>query len=174
MESAQNNPPRIALAFFRWFCRAELQEEIEGDLMEQFYLYSEKYGPQRAKWLFLKEVLLLFRPSILQNIFQLTYINSTIMTLQNKRLISILAGAAALLFVPLVAMKFTDEVKWTLIDFLVAGILLFGAGLTLEIILRKIKKVGYRIVFAITLFIVLFLIWAELAVGIFGTPFAGN
>ena len=34
-----------------------------------------------------------------------------------------------LLLVPLVAMQFTREVRWGLADFIVAGALLFGAGL---------------------------------------------
>jgi len=93
---------------------------------------------------------------------------------QNKRLVTILSIAIAILFIPLIAMKFTSNVNWTLVDFIVAGILLGGAGLTFEIILRKIKTLRYRIFFGIALFVVLFLIWAELAVGIFGTPIAGS
>ena len=95
-------------------------------------------------------------------------------THQNKRLVTILAIAIAILLIPLIAMKFTNEVNWKIFDFLVAGILLIGTGLTLEFILRKIKTLRYRILFGIALFVVLFLIWAELAVGIFGTPFAGS
>jgi hypothetical protein len=93
---------------------------------------------------------------------------------QDKRLVIILTTATALLLLPLIAMTFTTEVNWKIFDFLVAGILLLGAGLTLELILRKIKPLRYRILFGIALFLVLFLIWAELAVGIFGTPFAGS
>jgi hypothetical protein len=37
-------------------------------------------------------------------------------------------------------MQFTDEVNWTFMDFFIAGILLFGADLTLETVLRKIKN----------------------------------
>lgn len=174
MKQSEHKPPRIVLAFFRWFCHPGFREEIEGDLTERFHYYSEKYGEKKAKWLFTREVLLLFRPAIIGNIFHLTNKNSTIMTMQNKRLVIILAGAAILLFIPLIAMKFTNEVKWTLFDFLAAGVLLFGTGLTLEFILRKMKSTRYRIIFSIALLIVLLLIWAELAVGIFGTPFAGH
>ena len=99
--------------------------------------------------------------------------NLKLATKSNKRLISILAGVTTLLFVPLIAMQLTDDVKWTLLDFIAAGILLLGAGLTLEYILRKVQ-VKYRIVACIALFIVLLFIWAELAVGIFGTPFGGQ
>ena len=95
-------------------------------------------------------------------------------TNQNKRLVTILATAIAILLIPLIAMKFTNEVNWKTIDFIVAGILLIGTGLTLELILRKIKTLRYRILFGIALFLFLLLIWAELAVGILGTPFAGS
>lgn len=95
-------------------------------------------------------------------------------TNQNKRFLTILGTAMAILLVPLIAMKLTNDVNWKIFDFIVAGILLVGTGLTLEFILRKIKTLRYRILLGIVLFLVLFLIWAELAVGIFGTPFAGS
>ncbi|MCS7017531.1 MAG: hypothetical protein NZM34_00325 [Bernardetiaceae bacterium] len=91
----------------------------------------------------------------------------------NKRLIGILLGVATLLLLPFVAMQFSHEVKWTLSDFMVAGILLLSAGLTLELILRKVKTRTARVIACIVLFLSLVLIWAELAVGIFGTPFGG-
>lgn len=93
---------------------------------------------------------------------------------QNKRLVIILVTAIGILLIPLIAMNFTNNVNWTLFDFLVMGILLIGTGLILEFILRKIKTVRYRILFVIILFVLLFLIWVELAVGIFGTPFSGS
>jgi len=92
----------------------------------------------------------------------------------NGRLLTILVGAVVILFVPLVAMLFTKEVKWTFIDFLVAGILLVGTGLGLEMILRKVKEAKYKLLASFVLLIMIVLIWAELSVGIFGTPFAGN
>lgn len=93
---------------------------------------------------------------------------------QNKRLIGIVLTVPILLLIPLIAMLFTDEVKWTLSDFIVAGILLLGAGLTFEFILRKIKTTKLRIALCLILFFLLILVWAELAVGLFGTPFSGS
>ncbi|NNE31818.1 MAG: hypothetical protein HKN40_05560 [Winogradskyella sp.] len=93
---------------------------------------------------------------------------------QNKRLYTIMAFACAILLVPLVAMQFTDEVNWNFFDFLVAGVLLIGTGLAFEFILRKVKSIRDRILLGIALLLILALIWMELAVGVFGTPFAGS
>ena len=93
---------------------------------------------------------------------------------QNKRLIGIVLTVLLLLLIPLTAMQFTDEVNWTLFDFIIAAILLLGTGLSCELVLRKIKKINLRIAICVTLLAGLLLIWAELAVGIFGTPFGGH
>lgn len=91
-----------------------------------------------------------------------------------KRLTGILLTAAFLLLLPFIAMQFTNEVNWTLSDFVVAGVLLFGTGFLCELVMRKVKKRDYRIGIVVVILIALFLLWAELAVGIFGTPFAGS
>ena len=96
------------------------------------------------------------------------------MTIQNKRLIGILLTVAFILLLPLIAMQFTDEVDWKLFDFVIMGALLLGTGLMCELVLRKVKKIKYRVAICGLLLVALFLIWAELAVGIFGTPFAGS
>lgn len=92
----------------------------------------------------------------------------------NKRLLSILLAVPALLLIRLIAMQFSSEVNWSLFDFLVMGILLTGVGLTLEFVLRKVKRKTSRIALIAAILIAFLLIWAELAVGIFGTPFAGS
>ncbi len=96
------------------------------------------------------------------------------MITQNKRLIGIVLTVAFLLLIPLIAMQFTDEVDWSLFDFIIMGILLLGTGLMCELVMRKVKKTGNRIAIIIAILAAFFLIWAELAVGIFGTPFAGS
>ena len=96
------------------------------------------------------------------------------MITQNKRLFGILLTVATLLLIPLIAMQFTNEVKWTILDFVVMGGLLLGTGLLCELVIRKVNKTKLRIAIIAVILAVLFLIWAELAVGIFGTPFAGS
>lgn len=85
----------------------------------------------------------------------------------------IIIGTVLILTVPLVAMQFSDDVDWNWFDFAVIGGLLIGTGLTYELLANRLNK-KYRGVVAVVLLGTLFLIWAELAVGIFGSPFAGS
>lgn len=94
--------------------------------------------------------------------------------MKNKRLIGIIVTLALPLLIPLIAMQFTNEVNWTPLDFIVAGALLLGTGLMCELVIRKTNKIKYRIAICVALLVILILIWAELAVGIFGTPISGN
>lgn len=94
--------------------------------------------------------------------------------MKNNRLKIILITVVFLLLIPLIAMQFTHEVNWGPLDFVVAGVLLLAAGLVIDLVLRKVKNTNYRIAIIIALLIALLLIWAELAVGIFGTPFGGS
>ena len=94
--------------------------------------------------------------------------------MKNKRLSIILASSVLLLFIPFVAMQFTNEVNWNMSDFVIMGALLLSMGLAFEFTLLKISSIKYTIIIGATIFVVCFLIWAELAVGLFGTPFAGS
>lgn len=94
--------------------------------------------------------------------------------MKNKRLIIILLVIVILLMIPLVAMQFTTEVNWSVSDFIIMGILLLGTGLTIELVLRRVKSVRNRLILCGAILFIFFLLWAELAVGIFGTPFAGS
>lgn len=101
--------------------------------------------------------------------------NFKTMTFQNKRLIGIIAAVAVLLSIPFVAMKLGAEgVDWKLADFVVAAVLLFGSGLAIEIVLRKVTKTAHRVAICAGILLVLFVVWAELAVGLIGTPLAGS
>lgn len=91
-----------------------------------------------------------------------------------KKLFKILLTTLILLLIPLIAMRYTNEVNWTQGDFMVAGVLLIGTGLVYQFVIKTIIKARYRMAMSVVLLIVLLLIWAELAVGIFGTPIAGN
>ena len=79
-----------------------------------------------------------------------------------------------LLAIPFICMQFTDQVNWSLFDFILMGILLLALGFGIHLISLKTKTNRQKIIF-ITVAVLLFLfIWGELAVGIIGSPFAGD
>lgn len=86
----------------------------------------------------------------------------------------ILAAIPLLLLIPFIAMQFTNEVVWDETDFIVMGMLLLAVGLGVEVVLRKIKSNKKRLLWIGIVLFLFILIWGELAVGIFGTPFAGS
>jgi hypothetical protein len=61
---------------------------------------------------------------------------------------------------------------WTGSDFVIMGILIFGAGTAYELISRFLPR--RKMIVGIIVLLALLLAWAELAVGIFGSPFAGS
>jgi bacteriorhodopsin len=93
---------------------------------------------------------------------------------KNKRLIGLLALVGFLLLIPYAAMKITGEVKWSAFDFAIAGFLLLCTGLAIEFVLRVVTKPMQRLALCAAILLVLFVVWAELAVGLIGTPLAGS
>lgn len=79
-----------------------------------------------------------------------------------------------LLIIPLIGMNFTNDIDWDLSDFIVAGLILLIFSLTANFIVLRISNRNRRVFFITILLILFMLVWAELAVGIFGTPFAGS
>jgi putative ABC transport system permease protein len=57
------NPPKWADKFLEWYCSPNLLNEIQGDLYEAFFIRVKKYGYRKARFIFIKEVLLFCRPS---------------------------------------------------------------------------------------------------------------
>jgi hypothetical protein len=94
--------------------------------------------------------------------------------LSGKSVLRIALVTAAILLVPLIAMQFTDEVDWRLGDFAVAGLLLMGTGLLFDLAARKVRTRKARVVAAGAIALGFLFVWAELAVGIVGSPFAGS
>jgi hypothetical protein len=96
------------------------------------------------------------------------------MLTQNKRLLGLLLTVVVVLLLPLVAMQFTTEVNWSTSDFVIAGVLLGGTGLACEGVLRMVKKPSYRWSLCAVVLLCLLVVWVELAVGVFGSPWAGQ
>ena len=93
-----------------------------------------------------------------------------------KRLSIVALGTGLLLLIPL-ALQLTigtgvdgQGFNWKLGDFVVIGTLLFVTGIAIDYAIRKIIDPVYRVVAVIAIVLVLLLIWADLAVGIFNIP----
>ncbi len=76
--------------------------------------------------------------------------------------------ATLLLLLPLVAMRYTDEVNWTASDFVFAGVLVGGFGLTFEFIVRRSGSLVYRLGAAAAVFAAFLTVWVNAAVGMIG------
>ncbi|MBP6576045.1 MAG: hypothetical protein KA796_11795 [Chryseobacterium sp.] len=92
----------------------------------------------------------------------------------NQRSVLLFSIPFVLLSIPLIAMQFTKEVKWTLSDFLIMGILMFATVFTIDFVLKKVKTFKSRLILVLGIIALLLIIWAEMAVGIFGSPIAGS
>jgi hypothetical protein len=89
--------------------------------------------------------------------------------MKNKRITYIFLCVACVLLIPLIAMQFTDEVNWTVSDFIFAAVLLLGTSLGIELAVRKAKNSAYKVAASIALIASLLLIWINGAVGIIGS-----
>ena len=68
----------------------------------------------------------------------------------------------------------SDEFNWYVFDFIIFIIMMIFAVASFELVSRITKKEkSQKILFALII-IVFLLIWAELGVGIFNSPFAGD
>lgn len=98
--------------------------------------------------------------------------------MQTKNVVRWVVITAALLAIPLLAMVFklgvpdpgsgTDGVNWGPFDFVIAGVLILGAGLTYEWASSRVGTGPQRIAVAIAVGAALLLIWVNLAVGMIG------
>ena len=61
-----DRPPKYFLKFFRWFCHPDFRQVIEGDLMELYEERLQELGKAQADRKFRKDVMLLFRRSLMR------------------------------------------------------------------------------------------------------------
>lgn len=73
-----------------------------------------------------------------------------------------------LISIPLVAMQFTSEVVWDILDFGIAWTLIFVAGFTFQLISNKTENSAYKIATGLAAFTSLSILWVNGAVGIIG------
>lgn len=62
----------------------------------------------------------------------------------SRSAVRVALATGLILLLPLVAMQFTDEVDWSVADFVFAGVLLAATGLLLELAVRKPRNIAYR------------------------------
>ncbi len=91
-----------------------------------------------------------------------------------KQFLRVVLGTAAILLIPFVAMQFTREVNWTASDFVIAAVLLAGTGMLFELARAKLRTRKARLVASAVIGFCFLFVWAELAVGLVGSPFAGS
>lgn len=73
-----------------------------------------------------------------------------------------------ILSVPYIAMLMApQEVHWTFFDFFIAGVLLLLTGIAMNSIVMYTRNRTKRLVLITAILLLLLIIWAELAVGIF-------
>ncbi len=96
------------------------------------------------------------------------------MSVKTTSIYRVMLPVVIVLAIPLIAMQFTKEVVWTAMDFMVMGILVFTMGLLLEVVRLQWRKKKFYAPLLILIGLTFFLLWAELAVGIFDSPIAGS
>lgn len=79
-----------------------------------------------------------------------------------------------LLLFPLLGTLVSNEVNWSFFDFIVMGILILSMSFGIKQVVMTTKNTNYRILIIGMILLVFILVWVELAVGIFDTPFAVN
>ncbi|MDC3318841.1 hypothetical protein OAV61_03665 [Flavobacteriaceae bacterium] len=79
-----------------------------------------------------------------------------------------------LLCIPLIGMWITDEINWSRLDFIIIGSLLTLLGAGINFVINYTKNSNNKTLYIGILVLIFLLIWAELSVGIFDSPIAGN
>lgn len=90
-----------------------------------------------------------------------------------KQVLRVLLVTAAVLLIPFVAMRFTSEVDWTGSDFAIGAVLLAGTGMLVELAKARLRTRKARMIGIAMIALGFVFVWAELAVGLVGSPFAG-
>ena len=78
------------------------------------------------------------------------------------------------LLIPLIGMAITDEINWSPFDFIIMGSLLIVLSIGINFVSNQTKNFKNRVLYIGILVLIFMLIWVELAVGVFGTPFGGS
>ena len=130
-----------------------------GEGMEQTFhdLCRERVNAERglfsfALWMFFETSAAIIRE------------NTTII-MQNKIIVRPALGTGLILLIPLFGNLFVAGWNWPLPAFILAGTLLFGTGLTYELVAKKMNNKAYRFAVGLAVATAFILTWMNLAVG---------
>lgn len=97
--------------------------------------------------------------------------------MKNKATIALLLTPIVILLIPFLAMQFQipvmdpgsglEQVNWSVSDFIVMGILLYGAVFGYLLLSKLTANSAYKTAIGIGIVLLVLWLWAELAVGIF-------
>jgi len=81
---------------------------------------------------------------------------------------------AVLLSIPLIGRLVSpDQVNWSVSDFVIGGVLIFIVS-SVEVMLWRSLPKKRRLPVMLLLLALFLVLWAEMAVGVFGSPIAGS
>lgn len=73
---------------------------------------------------------------------------------------------AVILMIPFIAMQFNKDMNWSAFDFIIVGAIIFGIGTAFAYVVRKGQNLAYKAGVVVAFGTTLFMIWANLAVGL--------
>ena len=74
------SPPRFWRQLLRWLCHPAYLEDIEGDLEELYHEHVNSVGVKKARWMYVRDVIMLLRLSLIKPIRRLGYHSGKIYT----------------------------------------------------------------------------------------------
>ena len=96
------------------------------------------------------------------------------MITEKQTTLAIFAVPALLMATAFLGNLFAEGWNWSPFDFIIAAVLLFGTAFFINLAIRSKKTLVTKLIVCFAILLVLALVWIELAVGIFGSPFAGS
>lgn len=91
-----------------------------------------------------------------------------------KQFVYLMVGVACLLLLPLIGDLSSSEVHWSLFDYAMMALLLTVTGLIAILVYNRFKNSTFKFLYFIVIALIFVLIYIELAVGLFGSPIAGD
>lgn len=82
-------------------------------------------------------------------------------------MVKVLIIVGLLLLIPFICMQLTIEINWSVIDFIIMGLLLIFFGSLIRLALKRIQTLKKRIFVILFILVSFLLLWFQLAIGLF-------